>query len=122
MKSAVLIVALVLWSGAATAQRNDIVTGPHGGKLQEVAGVEVELLVGSQDVTLCVYSNSATLLDARKYEATVTIVSGASRERIALRPTSSGRLHGAGGAPLRPYSSLTLDLTTPAGLTGRVEF
>lgn len=122
MKTFVMIAALFLWSDVSQAQRGrDIVTGPHGGKMQEVAGVEVELLVGESNVTLCLYARD-TPLDTSNYRAVVTVVSGPNRERIELRPTTPGRLGGSSPLPLRPYSTLLLQLTMPNGLTDAVEF
>lgn len=122
MKTLILIAAMVVWSGISEAQRTDIITGPHGGMLQEIADVEVELVVGDRAVTLCVYSSGDVQLDAHSYKAAVTIVSGQNIERIELQPTNLGRLAGTSPSSLLPFSSLTLDLTTPAGSTGAVEF
>lgn len=122
MKTLVMMAAILLWSSTSEAQRTDVVTGPHGGKMQEVAGTEVELLVGEHEVMLCVYSWEDVPLDARRYKAVVTVVSGPNRQKIELQPTKSGRLGGTGTSALRPYSALSLQLTTPDGVSGTVEF
>lgn len=117
-----LIAAIIIWGGPADAQRSDIVSGPHGGKLQEVSGLEVELLIGETDVTLYVYSLEKVLLDVRGYSAFVDIVAGGHREQILLRPNETTKLEGKGKALLRPYSALTLYITIPGNVTASVPF
>ena len=122
MKALVLIAALILFSNASYAQHGrDIVTGPHDGKMQEIADVEVELLVSEREVTLCLCRQNAPI-DTSNYKAIVTVVSGASREQIVLRPTTAGRLGGSSTSALRPYSVLSLELTSPSGTTGTIRF
>lgn len=123
MKALFLVAALVLWAHGSVAQSNDIVRGPHDGKLQEVLGFEVELLIGDSDIALCAYGAQKVPLDIRGYKATVDIVAGGNREEITLRPDESGkRLLGKSNVPLRPYSALMLYVTTPAGVTTGVAF
>lgn len=123
MKVLFLIVAVMLWANGANAQPNDIVRGPHGGKLQEVAGVEVELLIGDSDVALCVYGTDKAPLNVRGYKASVDIVTGGNREQITLHQEGSGtRLVGKSNAQLRPYSAVALYVTTPTGVTTDVAF
>ena len=122
MKALVLIAALALFSNASYAQHGrDIVTGPHDGKMQDIGGVEVELLVGEREVTLRLYERNAPI-DARNFKAVVTIVSGSNRERIELRPTPTGRLTGSSTSALRPYSALSLELTPPNGPSATIKF
>jgi hypothetical protein len=122
MKILSLIAAIMLWGAPADAQRNDIVIGPHGGKLQEVSGIEVELLIGETEVTLYVYSLEKVLLDVRRYSASVDIVAGGHRELISLRPEETTKLVGNSKALLRPYSALTLYITVPGSATASVPF
>lgn len=123
MKVLFLIAAVMLWAHGSDAQPGDIVRGPHGGKLQEVSGVEVELLIGDSEVALCVYGAEKAPLDIRGYKALVDIVTGGNREQITLQPEGSGtRLVGRSKAALRPYSAVTLYVTTPADVTTGVAF
>lgn len=123
MKVLLLVAAVMLWAHGSDAQPNDIVRGPHGGKLQEVSGIEVELLIGDSEVALCAYDAQKGPIDIRGYKASVDIVAGSNREQIALQPEESGtRLVGKSKAPLRPYSAVTLYVTTPAGVTTDVAF
>ena len=115
MKVLFLLAAITLWANGSDAQPSDVVRGPHGGKLQEVAGVEIELLFGDSEVALCVYSTERAPLDVRRYKALVDIVIGGNREQITLHPEGSGvRLVGKSNASLRHCSALTLYVTTPA--------
>ncbi|WP_422035570.1 hypothetical protein [Reyranella sp.] len=122
MKTLLLIAAMMFWGGTSGAQRSDVVGGPHGGKLQEVAGVQVELLVGEMEVTVYVYSTDNTPLDVRDFNITVSIVSGRNHELLQLRAEEPFKLTGNGKAFLRPYSAVKLYLTTPTGMTGSVEY
>lgn len=118
-----LITTVLLWAHGLGAQPNDVVRGPHGGKLQEVLGLEVELSIGDSDVALCIYDTQKTPLDPRQYKASVDIVTGANRQQFTLQPEDSGsRLVGKSNAPLRPYSAVSLNVTTPAGATTNVAF
>ena len=121
MKALVLIAALILSSTSYAQHGRDIVTGPHDGKMQDIAGVEVELLVGEREVTLCPYERNVPI-DIRNYKVVVTIVSGSNRERIELRPTPTGRLTGSSTSALRPYSALSLELTPPNGPSATIKF
>lgn len=123
MKVLLLIAAIMAWAHGSDAQPYDIVRGPHGGKLQEVLGVEVELLIGDSEVALCAYDTRKDPIDMRAYKASVDIVVGSNRQQITLQPEESGtRLVGKSNAPLRPYSAVTLYVTTPAGVTTGVAF
>ena len=52
----------------------------------------------------------------------VEIVSGDRHEAITLSPSDAVTLVGRSTGSLRPYSVLTLHLTTPAGRSGSVSF
>lgn len=122
MKVLFLVAAMLFWGNPIDAQRHDVVTGPHGGILQEVADLQVELLVGDRTVTLYAYSRADVALEIRNYNASVVIVSGANRELVQLQAIDAFRLEGSSTDLLRPYSSLTLYITTPTGLAGTVAF
>ena len=120
MKVIFLLAAVLFWGNPTEAQRNDVVTGPHGGVLQEVADIQVELLVGDRTVTLCAYSRGDEALEVQQYKASV--VSGGTREFIKLQAVDAFHLEGNSKELLLPYSSLSLHVTTPTGLAGTVAF
>lgn len=122
MKALLMLVAMLAWAEPSGAQRYDVVPGPHAGKLEEVAGVQVELVVGDREVRLCVYDVGDVPQPVAGYSASVEIVSGARHETIALSPSDAVTLVGQGRGSLQPYSALTLHLTTPTGRSGSVSF
>ena len=122
MKVIFLIAAMLFWGNPTGAQRNDVLTGPHGGVLQEVADIQVELIVGDRTVTFCAYSRADEALDVQQYKVSVVIVSGANRELIQLQAVDPFHLEGNSKELLLPYSSLSLHVTTPTGLAGTVAF
>jgi hypothetical protein len=53
MKRNLFVLAMILWGGMVTAQHSHGVSkGPNGGKMQDVAGVHVELVVAGNTVTI----------------------------------------------------------------------
>lgn len=122
MKALLLLTAMMMWGGMSGAQQYDVVPGPHAGKMQEVAGVQVELFLSETGVRICVYDASDIPLNVEGYTGHVEIVSGGERQTIALTPADKVTLAGQGKGLLAPYSVLTLVLTTPAGESGKVSF
>lgn len=122
MKVLFLVSAMLFWGNPIDAQRHDVVTGSHGGILQEVADLQVELLVGDRTVTLYAYSRADVALEIQNYNASVVIVSGANHELVQLQAIDEFRLEDSSTDLLRPYSSLTLHITAPTGLAGTVAF
>ncbi len=122
MKALLLLTAMMMWGGISGAQQDDVVPGPHAGKMQEVAGVQVELFLSETGVRICVYDAADVPLNVEGYTGYVEIVSGGERQTITLTPADKVTLAGQGKGLLAPYSLLTLFLTTPKGESGKVSF
>ena len=122
MKALLLLTAMMMWGGTAGAQQHDVVPGPHAGKMQEVAGVQVELFLSDTGVRVCIYDAADVPLNVEGYTGYVEIVSGGERQTITLTPADKVTLAGQGKGLLAPYSLLTLFLTTPKGESGKVSF
>ena len=120
MKALLLLAAMMMWGGISGAQQHDVVPGPHAGKMQEVAGVQVELFLSDTGVRVCIYDANDVPLNVEGYAGHVEIVSDGERQTIALSPADKVTLAGRGKGLLAPYSELTLFLTTPAGESGKV--
>lgn len=123
MKALLLLAAIMMWGGVSpVAQQHDVVPGPHAGRMQEIAGVQVELFLSETGVRLCLYDASDVPLNVRGYTGYVEIVSGSERQTIELTPADEVTLAGQGKDLLGPYSVLTLFLTTPEGKSDKVSF
>jgi hypothetical protein len=121
MRIVVLIAALLVWPGLASAQHSHGTKGPNGGVMQDVAGVHAELVTAGAAITINVYDESNKPVAATGMTGSVLIVSGGERETVQL--TASGNaLKGEAKKPVAAGSAVTLVLRKPDGKSGQVKF
>ncbi|WP_428669552.1 hypothetical protein [Reyranella sp.] len=121
MKRLMIVLALVLWSGLAGAQHNHGTKGPNGGKMQDVAGVHIELLVSGNALTLNALDEDNKPLSTAGYTASIQISAGSSRETVQLAPAGSS-LKGEARTPPLANATYLLVIRTAAGKSGQAKF
>jgi hypothetical protein len=111
-----------LTTGPAFAQHSHGATkGPNGGKLQDVAGVHVELVVAGNAVTVNVLDENNKPISAEGYTGSILIASGGTRQTVTLVAAGTG-LKGEAKPPLPADATYTLVIKTAAGKSGQVKF
>ncbi len=123
MKMFLTIAALLLGAGAALAQHSHgAMKGPNGGPMQDVAGVHAELIVAGTVVTINLLDDSNKPTSAKGFSGSVLIVSGGSRETVALAVADDSSLKGVAKTPPAAGAAVTLVLKNAAGKSGQVKF
>ena len=123
MKKLMIVVAMLLWAGAAMAQHSHgSMKGPNGSPMQDVAGVHAELVVAGNVVTINILDESNKPASAKGFSGSVLIVSGSSRETVQLSPAGDSALKGEAKSPVAAGATVTLVLKNAAGKSGQVKF
>lgn len=123
MRKFFVVVAIMLWAGAAVAQHSHgSMKGPNGGPMQDVAGVHAELMVSGNAVTINLLDESNKPTSAKGFSGTVLVVSGSNRETVQLAVAGDNALKGETKAPIATGASVTLVLKSAAGKSGQVKF
>lgn len=121
MKTLMLVLSLILWSGIASAQHTHATQGPNGGKMQDVAGAHVELVVSGTTITLNVLNKENKPTSTMGYSGSIQVSAGASRETIELTPEGS-TLKGEAKTPPPANATYLLVLKTATGRSGQAKF
>src|SRR6516225_253841 len=124
MKYALVLTAALALSGVAPAFAEK---GPNGGQMEDVAGVDAELVVSGNTLTLNVFVDDSCkkkceAIPTKGYTGAVLIVSGANRETVNLAPSGDSSLKGDAKNPIATGAAITLTLKTAAGKTGQAGF
>lgn len=123
MKYALVLIAALTFSGAAVAQHaHGDQKGPNGGQMQDVAGVEAELLASGNTVTINVFDEDKKLVSTKGFAASALVVSGPDRETLTLAPSGDNSLKGDTKKPINAGAMITVTLKTAAGKSGQVRF
>jgi hypothetical protein len=107
---------------ASLAQHAHGEKGPNGGQLEDVAGVEAELVVSGNTVTVNVFDEGKKPVPTKGFSASALIVSGSDRETLSLAQSGDSSLKGDAKKPLGAGASITIMLKTAAGKSGQARF
>jgi hypothetical protein len=114
----VLMAALALSSVPALAEK-----GPNGGQMEDVSGVDAELLVSGSTLTFNIFADDENKpLSTKGYTGAVLVVNGANRETLSLTPFGENALKADAKNPIPAGAAITLTLKTAAGKTGQARF
>ena len=119
---AMLLAAAVAPAAMAQGGHKHAETGPHGGPMQDVAGVHAELVVSDKTVTVFLYDEADKPVPASGYGGSVLAGTGQARQVIALTAGADNSLTGTGSAPVGKPAGLTLQLRNPAGKSGQARY
>lgn len=96
--------------------------GPHGGAIQDIVGIEAELVVADRTLTVHVYEESGKPVPSTGYSGSVLVGTGQARQVVQLTPGPENTLTGAAGAAIARGTQVTLQLKSPAGKSGQAKF
>jgi hypothetical protein len=122
VKYVLAFIAALALTGAGFAQHAHNEKGPNGGQLQDVAGVEAELLVFGNTVTLNVFDEAKKPVPARGFSASALVVSGADRETLSLAQSGDSSLKGESKKPIGAGATITIMLKAANGKNGQARF
>lgn len=96
--------------------------GPNGGPMQDVVGIEAELIVTGQKLTVYLYAEDGKPVPATGYTGSVLAGAGQARQIVPLTTAAENTLTGAAGAVIPQGTQITLQLKNPAGKSGQAKF
>ncbi len=121
MRFILLLIAALAFAAPASAEEYE--KGPNGGQMLDVAGIDAELLTSGNTVTINVFEAfKAKPVSTKGYTGAVLIVSGSSREPLALTPSGENSLKGDAKNPIPPGVTITLTIKTAEGKSGQAKF
>ena len=95
MKHALVLMAALAFSGVAVPAPSFAEKGPNGGQMEDVAGVDAELLVSGATLTFNIFADDENKPIATKgFTGAALIVSGADRETLTLAQFGENSLKG----------------------------
>lgn len=96
--------------------------GPHGGAIQDVVGIEAELVVAERTLTIHVYDESGKPVPAAGYSGSVLVGTGQARQVVQLAAGTDNMLSGTAGVTIPRGAPVTLQLKAPGGRSGQAKF
>lgn len=123
-KLALSAAVLLLLAPAAYAQghAHGDKKGPHGGPIQDVVGIEAELLITDRTLTIHVYDEDGKPVPAAGYSGSALVGTGQARQVVQLAAKSENVLSGTAAAAIPKGASVTLQIKAPGGKSGQARF
>ena len=122
MKFIFVVVAALALSSAAVAQHaHGTQKGPHGGVMEDVAGVHAELVTSGNTVTLHIFDEGGKPIATKGFTASALVVKGSDRETLSLAPSGENALKGDAKKAVAG-ATVSVTLKTEAGKSGQVRF
>lgn len=109
-------------STAALAQHKHGATGPHGGPMEDVAGVHAELVASGTALAINIVDEDGKPVKSAGYSASALIVTGNQRETVKLEPAGESVLKATLKTPVAADTQVTLMLKTADGKSGQARF
>lgn len=120
MRKILLIATALLLAGPAVAQHVHE-KGPNGGQMEDVAGVEVEMVASGKTLTFNVFDEAKKPLSTSGYSGSVLLTSGSDRETLQLS-ASGNSLKAEAKSDIAKGASVSVTLKTAAGKSGQARF
>ena len=117
-----LLFAFALSGSAAAQHAHGSQKGPNGGQLQDVAGVEAELVTSGNIITINVFDEGNKPLSTKGFAGSALIINGAERETLTLSPSGESALVGKAKKPIGTSATIAITLKTSAGRSGQARF
>lgn len=124
MKFASIIILSLFWAAPSFAQHSHgSEKGPNGGQMEDVAGIDAELVTSGNKVTINVFDPKNSKPVATKgYSGAVLIVSGTVRETVTLTASGENSLQGEAKTAIAPGATVTLTIKTAEGKSGQAKY
>ena len=121
MKYLAIILLSLIWAAPSFAHGSE--KGPNGGQMEDVAGIDAELVTSGNKVTINVFDPKDTKpVPTKGYSAAVLIANGTAKETVTLAVSGENSLQGEAKAPIAPGASVTLTIKTAEGKSGQAKF
>lgn len=124
MKFAFAFLLSLIWTVPSFAQHSHgSEKGPNGGQMEDVAGIDAELITSGNKITINVFDPKNSKPVATKgYSAAVLITSGTAKETLTLVVSGENSLQGEAKAPIAPGATVTLTIKTAEGKSGQAKY
>lgn len=122
MKYILALVATLVFCASAVAQHAHGSKGPNGGQMEDVAGVDAELLISGNTVTLNIFDEGSKPVPIKGFTASALIVLGSDRETLTLTPSGENALKGEAKKTIGKGATISVTLKTAAGKSGQARF
>lgn len=124
MKYLIIILMSFIWSAPSFAQHSHgSEKGPNGGQMEDVAGIDAELVTSGTKVTINVFDpKTAKPVPTKAYSGAVLIAGGGGREAITLAPSGENSLQGEAKTAISADATITLTIKTAEGKSGQAKF
>lgn len=122
MKYVLALIATFALCWPATAQHSHGSKGPNGGIMEDVAGVHAELLTSGNTITINILNEGGKPVSTKAFTGSALVVSGSSRETVALVPFGEAALKGETKGPITPNATITVMVKTDKGKSGQARF
>lgn len=96
--------------------------GPNGGPMEDVAGVDAELITAGNKVTINVFDQKTKPVSTKGFTAAVLIAVSGGKETLTLIVTGENSMQGEAKAPVAAGAAITLTLKTAEGKSGQAKF
>ena len=124
MKYAYVILLSLIWASPSFAQHSHgSEKGPNGGQMEDVAGIDAELVTAGNKVTINVFDpKNAKPVPTKGYSGAVLITNGTAKETVTLAASGENSLQGEAKTPIAPGATVTLTIKTAEGKSGQAKY
>jgi hypothetical protein len=96
--------------------------GPHGGPMQDVVGVEAELVLAERTITIHIFNEAGKPVSVAGYSGSALVGAGQARQVVQLTPGTDNVLSGAATGTISRGATVTLQIKGPDGKSGQAKF
>ena len=120
MKKLLLVVTALVFAAPAMAQHVHE-KSPNGGPMEDVAGVEVEMVASGKTLTFNVFDEAKKPVSTIGFSGSAMLTSGSDRETLPL-VVSGNALKAEAKADIAKGASVAVTIKTAAGKSGQAKF
>lgn len=120
MKKILLVASALLFADPALAQHVHH-KGPNGGPMEDVVGVEVEMVAKGKTITLNVFDEGKKPVSTTGFSGAALLISGSDRETITL-VAEGHALKAEAKKEITPGSTVSVTLKNAEGKSGQAKF
>jgi hypothetical protein len=120
MNKILLVASALLFTAPAMAQHAHE-TGPNGGPMEDVAGIDLEMVASGRTLTFNVFDEAKKPVSTSGFSGSVMVTSGSDRETIPL-VAAGNALKAEAKGELVKGASVAVTLKTAAGKSGQAKF
>ena len=124
MKYGSVILLSLIWVAPSFAQHSHgNEKEPNGGQMEDVAGIDGELITFGSKVTINVFDPKNSKPVATKgYSGAVLIANGTAKETVTLAASGDNSLQGEAKTAIAPGATVTLTVKTAEGKSGQAKY